>query len=127
MSCSYFYIPLHFFDLKNLSHWGLNQSRRFTCLLCSLLGAYHIFYCRHFLTILFNFHLENTDAITAHKTVFLIPPLTSGLGNGEAVPSCAACAHANHLGTVHLSHTSEHHFLCRISLLKMFQVANTTL
>lgn len=88
LSCSYFYILFHFFDLKNLSHWGLNQSRRFTWLLCSLLGTYHILYCRHFLTIHFNFNLEMEQTL-AGEAASLKPPLTSRLRNWDSVPGCA--------------------------------------
>lgn len=95
LSCSYFYNLFCFFDLKNLSHWRLNQSRRFTQLLCSLWGTYHVLYCRHFLTIHFNFNLENTDTITeealAGEIASLKPPLTLGLGNWDWSRLCHRC------------------------------------
>lgn len=92
LSCSYFCILFHFFYLKNLSHWGLNQSRRFTWLLCSLVGTYHILCCRHFLTIHCNSILKNTNVImeqTLAGESASKPPLTSGLRNWDSVPGCA--------------------------------------
>lgn len=58
-----FLLLFHFFDLKNLSHWGLNQSMRFTWLPCTLVRIYHILFCRYFLTIHFHFILKSTDII----------------------------------------------------------------
>lgn len=79
-----FLLLFHFFDLKNLSHWGLNQSMRFTWPLCTLVRIYHILFCRYFLTIHFHFILKSTDIImeqTLAGEIASKPPLISRLRN----------------------------------------------
>jgi len=88
-------------------------------------------YCRHFLTIHFNFNLENTDTIMEQtlggETASLKPPLTSGLKTKIlflAVPRI----HANDFGVGFLTPTQVHTtFLHYVSLLKRVHISNTVL